>query len=318
MGDVLHAGNAVKGTFNAIMLGASILKFIIDTTMKPVNDDRIRCLKFASSYIKYAVSSIKRHQEQSSSFKGDDLKDALVLVRGSFTYAAKLLHLVLSSSPEESSPPEEAFFLANDLLDLVLYVESFAGSRFALSIVSALKQWLPVLILGLVCRWLIGPHNEMAPNVFHFVDSVLPLWVTAVAKNELGSKEAGQDEQSNLATEGEDSPLSRKLAEMMVILLKKGSPRILDCVSGVLLSTFQLTLQRSEYDIVLGMTRFVCDKLLGNNSLALEKLQLTRDSLRENFLEIDRYVRDELVDDDDSRQQLETAKVLIRSVLTDV
>jgi condensin-2 complex subunit G2 len=50
----------------------------------------------------------------------------------------------------------------------------------------------------------------------------------------------------------------------------------------------------------------------------LEKLQLARDFLRENFLEIDRYVRDELVDDDDSRQQLEKAKALIRSVLTDV
>jgi condensin-2 complex subunit G2 len=320
VGGVLIA-NAVKGTFNVIMLGASILKFIVDTTMKPVNDDKIRCLKFASSYIKYAVSSIKKHQEQSSSFKGDDLKDALLLVRSSFTYAAKLLHLVLSSSPEESSPPEEAFFLANDLLDLVPVVESFAGSRFALSIVSVLKQWLPVLLLGLVCQWLIGlgPHNEMAPNVFHFADSVLPLWVTAVAKNELlDSKEPGQDEQSNLAAEGEDSPLCRKLAEMMTILLKKGSPRILDCVSGVLLSTFQLMLQRSEYDIVLGITRFVCDKLLGNNSLALEKLQLAPDFLRENFLEIDRYVRDELVDDDDSRQQLEKAKALIRSVLTDV
>ena len=113
----------------------------------------------------------------------------------------------------------------------------------------------------------------MAPNVFHFADSVLPLWVTTVAKNELvDSKEPGQDEQSNLTAEGEDSLLSRKLAEMMAILLKKGSPRILDCASGVLLSTFQLTLRRSDYDIVLGMTRFICDKLLGNNSLALEKL----------------------------------------------
>ena len=83
----------------------------------------------------------------------------------------------------------------------------------------------------------------MAPNVFHFADSVLPLWVTTVAKNELvDSKEPGQDEQSNLTAEGEDSLLSRKLAEMMAILLKKGSPRILDCASGVLLSTFQLTL----------------------------------------------------------------------------
>ncbi|RCV41855.1 hypothetical protein SETIT_9G168200v2, partial [Setaria italica] len=316
-------GNTVKGTVNAIMLGTSILKFIIDTTtIKLVDDDKIRCLKFASSYTKYAISSIKKHQEQGSSFKGDDLKDALVLIRSSFTYAAKIIHLVLSSSTEESSPPEEVFFLANDLLDLVPSVESLAGSRFALSIVSALKQWLPVLILGLVCRWIMGPQNEMAANSCHFGDSCLPLWVTAVAKNELlDGKEPVQDEQSDQAAEGEDSPSSRKLAEMMVILLKKGSPRILDCVGRVLLSTLQLMLQRSEYDIVLGITRFVCARLLGNNTSALEKLQLTHDSLRENFLEIDRCVREDLVDDDgsnDTRQLLESTKALIRSVLPEV
>jgi len=41
------------------MLGTSILKFIVDTTIKLVDDDKTRCLKFASSYTKYAVSSIK-------------------------------------------------------------------------------------------------------------------------------------------------------------------------------------------------------------------------------------------------------------------
>jgi len=319
VGDVLYAGNTVKGTVNAIMLGTSILKFIIDTAIiKLVNDDKIRCLKFASSYTKYAVSAIKNNQDQSSSFKGDDLKDALVLVRSSFTYAAKIIHLVLSSSTESSIPPEEAFFLANDLLDLVPSVESFVGSRFALSIVPALKQWLPVLILGLVCRWLIGPQNEMTANICLFDDSCLPLWVTAVAKNELDAKEPGQDEQSEHVAEREDSPSSRKLAEMMVILLKKGSPRILDCLGGVLLSTLKLMLQRSEYDIVLGITRFVCARLLGNKTSALEKLQLTHDSLRDNFFEIDRYVREEFVDDDDSRQLLESTKELIRSVLPEI
>uniref|UniRef100_A0A0A9EDE8 RNA polymerase II assembly factor Rtp1 C-terminal domain-containing protein n=1 Tax=Arundo donax TaxID=35708 RepID=A0A0A9EDE8_ARUDO len=159
----------------------------------------------------------------------------------------------------------------------------------------------------------------MATNVCQFSDSGLPLWVSAVAKNELlDAAEPGQEEQSKQAGEPEDLPSPRKLAEMMVILLKKGSPRILDSVGAVLLSTIQLALQRSEYGVVLGMTRFVCARLLGNDSLALEKLQLTRDSLRENFFEIDRYVRDEVADEDDLRQQLESAKSLIRSVLTDV
>ncbi|KAL6637276.1 hypothetical protein ACP70R_024848 [Stipagrostis hirtigluma subsp. patula] len=313
-------GNSVEGTVNVIMLGTSILKFLVDTTtIKLVNGDKVRCLKFASSYTKYVLSSIKEHQEQSSSFKGDDVKDIPMLIRSSFTYAAKLLHLVLASSTESSSPPEEAFFLANNLLDLMPSIESFAGSRYALSLVSALKQWLPVLILGLVCRWLIGPQNEVATNGCHFDDSSLPLWVTAVANNELlDAEEPGEDEQNEQAGDREDLPSSRKLAEMMVILLKKGSPRILDSVGVVILSMLQLALQRSAYGIILGIVRFVCVRLLGNNSSALEKLQLTRDSLRDNFFEIDRYVRDELVNDDDAKRQLESAKELIRSVLTDV
>ena len=98
-----NEGNTVKGTVNAIMLGTSILKFIVDTTIKLVDDDKIRCLKFASSYTKYAVSSIKNNQDQSSSFKGDDMKDALVLIPSSFTYAAKIIYLVLSSSTESIS-----------------------------------------------------------------------------------------------------------------------------------------------------------------------------------------------------------------------
>lgn len=315
----VHEGNAVKGTINVIMLGTSILKFIVDTTtIKLVNDSKVRCVKFASSYTKYAVSAMERHHE-SSSFMGDDLKDILILIRSSFSYAAKLLHLVLANSTESSSPPEEAFLLANNLLDLVPSVESFAGSRFSLTLVSVVKQWLPVLILGLGCCCLIGPQNEMTNNLCSLRDLDLPLWVAALAKNELlDAEEARQDDQSEQGSEHEDSQSTRKLAEMMVILLKKGSSRILDSVGGILLSILQLALQRAEYGMVFGLTRFVCTRLLGSNSLASEKLPLTRGSLRENFYDIDRHSRDDLADDEGSRQQLESAKELIRSVISDL
>ncbi|KAK1645822.1 hypothetical protein QYE76_063627 [Lolium multiflorum] len=311
--------NSVKGTINVIMLGTSILKFIVDTTtIKLVHDSKVRCVRFASSYTKYAVSAMKGHHE-SSSFNGDDLKDILILTRSSFTYAAKLLHLVLAGSTESSSPSplEEAFLLANNLLDLIPAVESFAGPRFAAPLVSVVKQWLPVLILGLGCRWLIGAENEMA-NMWNLGDSDLPLWVVALAKSELlDAEEAREDGQSEQGSEHEDSPSSRKLAEIMVILLKKGSPRILDSVGGILVSAIQLGLQRAQHGVVLGLTRFICARLLGSNSSASEKLQLTCDSLRENFFEIDRHCRDNLVDDG-PRQQLESAKVLIQSVLSDL
>uniref|UniRef100_A0A0D9VWE3 Condensin complex subunit 1 C-terminal domain-containing protein n=1 Tax=Leersia perrieri TaxID=77586 RepID=A0A0D9VWE3_9ORYZ len=238
-------GNAVKGTVNLCMLGTSILKFIVDTTtMNLINDNKVGCLNFALSFTKYASSTVKLHQEQSLSFKGNDLKDIFMLTRSSFTYAAKLLHLVLSNSTE--TPPEEAFFLANNLLDLVPSVESASGSKYALSLISIVKQWLPVLILGLGCRWLIGPQAE-ANNMHALVESDLPLWVAALAKNELlvaeAPREDGQSEQGS-----EDSKSSRKLAEMT----------------------------------------------------------------------IDKHVRDDLVDSEESKQQLESAKALIRSILSDV
>ena len=85
--DASCAENSVKGKLNVIMLGTSILKFIVDTTsMKLVNDSKVRCVKFASAYTKYAVSAMKGHHE-SSSFDGDDLKEILILTRSSFTYA---------------------------------------------------------------------------------------------------------------------------------------------------------------------------------------------------------------------------------------
>ena len=321
MTDASCAENSVKGTINVIMLGTSILKFILDTaTIKLVTDSKVRCVKFASAYTKYAVSAMKGHHE-SSSFDGDDLKDILILTRSSFTYAAKLLHLVMyqASSTENSSSLVEAFLLANNLLDLAPAVESFAGSRFALTLVSSVKEWIPVLILGLGCRWLIGTENEMADNTWNLGDSELPIWVVTLAKNELlDAEEAREDDQSEQGSGHEDSPSSRKLAEMMVSLLKKGSPRILDSVGGILLSAVQLALQKGEHSIVLGLTRFICARLLGSNSSASEKLQITLDSLRENFFEIDRHCRDNLVVDEGPRQQLESAKVLIQSVLSDL
>ncbi|VAH13595.1 hypothetical protein VPH35_006674 [Triticum aestivum] len=318
---VTPEGSPAEGTINVIVLGTSILKFIVDTTtIKLVNESKVRCVGFASSYTKYAASAMKRHSE-GSSFNGDDLKDILILTRSSFTYAAKLLHLVLASSTESSSPSEETFLLANNLLDLVPAAESFAGPRFALTLVSAVKQWLPVLILGLGCRWLIGPESEMANKTCNLGDSDLPLWVAALAKNELfEAEEPREDDQSEQGNEHEESPSSRKLAEMMVTLLRKGSPKILDPVGGILLSNLQLALQRAEHGIVLGLARFVCDKLLGSSSSssssASKNLQLTHDSLRESFFEIDRHCKEDgRVDDEGSRQQLESAKVLISSVL---
>ena len=57
--------------------------------------------------------------------------------------------LVLTSSSEPSAPPREVFYLANDLLDLIVSIESSLGSRYASHVLSVAKPRLPVLVLGL-------------------------------------------------------------------------------------------------------------------------------------------------------------------------
>ncbi|KAG1347919.1 Condensin-2 complex subunit G2 [Cocos nucifera] len=302
---------------NMMKLVTSILQFIVDAaTMSLVNQNQGRWVMFASSYARYVVSAIGRHRQQNAPLKEDDLKEMLTYLKSSFTYATKLLHLVLRNSSETSAPPPEAFYLANDLLDLVTSIESYLGLRYAFHVVSVAKPWLPVLILGLGCNQLIKVTEKGGTsNLGDIIGLNFPVWLSVLGKTELYAvNEISQDVEGNHPPALELS-VFRKLIEMLVILLKKGSPKILDAVGCVFLAGLEVGLDKADFDLVLGLVHFTCVKLLDKENACLEELQLMSSSLHEIHLKIERNLQGHH-SIDDGKHQLESARTLIRSVLT--
>lgn len=299
---------------NLFRLATTILKFIVDAaTMKLINHDLLRCLKFASTYARHVVSAIERHK---ASFVGEGSKEMLTFLKSSFTYAAKLLHLVLTRSSESSAPPPgEAFYLSNDLLDVISSVESYLGSKFAVNIISVAKEWLPILVLGLGCNQLIKPNqkggNAKLPD---FMGVNFPVWLSVLSETELLEFNGlNQDDQENQNKEAKSS-VFKKLAEMIVVLLKKGSPKILDAVGGVFMAGLDVGLERTDSGLVLGLAHFLCVKLLDKDFVTRGELDTIYSFLQDFYLRVERRLRDHHISESSS-QQLESANALIRSVL---
>ncbi|XP_078178068.1 ARM repeat superfamily protein isoform X2 [Carex rostrata] len=288
-------GSKVRGTQNIVKISAAILKFVLDATstdlIKP--DQLLRCLKFASTYTKYINLAIESADQVNSSFDIETSKEALLLLRSTYTYMAKLLHLVITTSDDLS---EEVFCITNSLLDLVPCVEMHLGARHASLIVPVAKQWLPVFILGLGSKKLIVSANETSPKL---VD--IPLWLLTLSK-------------LTLERENEEEILYfEKLVEKLVILLKKGSPKILDAVGSVLLVAMKVGLEKGHYGLVEGLTSFVCLKLLGSEYGAFDNLELLRGFIQELLISIECCLGDG--ESGEGREHLENAMGLIRAAL---
>lgn len=290
-----HAGSEVRGTQNIVKISAAILKFVLDAAsinlIKP--DKLLRSLKFSSTYTKYINLAIKSTNQVNSSFDIEASKETLLLLRSSYTYMSKLLHLVITTSDDSS---EEVFCITNNLLDLIPCVETHLGARHASLLAPVAKQWLPVFILGLGRKKLIVPVNETSPK---FVD--IPLWLLTLSKFCI--------ERENK----EEILYLEKLVEHLVILLKKGSPKILDAFGSVLLSGGKTGLEKGHFGLVEGITSFVCLKLLGSGYCALDNLELLRRYMQELLTGIENCLGDG--ECEEGREHLENAMGLIRSAL---
>jgi condensin-2 complex subunit G2 len=294
--DYFHAGSKVKGAQNIVKLSTAILKFVVlDITsanlVKP--DKLLRCLNFASTYTKYINLAIKSARQENSSFDIETPKETLLLLKSSYTYMSKLLHLVITTSGNSS---EEVFCITNGLLDLIPCVETHLGARHASFLVPVAKQWLPVFILGLGSKKLIVPVNETNPKL-----ADIPLWLSALSKVCL--------EREN----EEEITYLEKMVENLVSLLKKGSFKILDAVGSVLLAGIETGLEKGHYELVEGLTSFVCLKLLGSGNDALDDLEMLRASMQELLIDIENCLGDG--ECEDGREHLENAMGLIRSAL---
>lgn len=303
----------VKRVQTLVKLYTAVMKFVVDAvTIRLANQTLQRCLKFASDHIHHIVSALRSHKYQKPSNKEEVtmnnqevLKDISIHLKSSLSYAAKLLHEFLKNSSDGSTASPEAFYLSNDLLDLIASTESSLGSRHASNIVSVAKPWLPTIILGLGCNHLMMPDKECTMNLDDLLGAKFPIWLS-----DLGNTEFYRESQ----TPKSESSEFESLIEMLLVLLKKGSHRILDAICGVMLGAAGAVLKNANFSLVLGLIRFVCFKMLANKSVPSERLQITNNYFRKVYQLIGKELG-EHQEGEDERHHLVSALKLIESVL---
>ncbi|KAK8942389.1 hypothetical protein KSP39_PZI009237 [Platanthera zijinensis] len=300
---------------NVMKMCSSILKFCADTTtMKLVDRNDISYLRFSSAYTRHVLSSMRGYRHEVSSFKEEDLKEVFYYLKSSFTYSAKLLHLVLQQSNELSTVPVEAFYLSNDLIDLITAVEPYFGIKYASQMLSIVKPWLPVLILGVGCNQLIKPRQqECESNISRPCRHHFPTWLAVLSKTELHEISRAGEEENDGSVSAEEASVFTKFILMVVVMLKKGSLRIMDAIGCVLLVGLDVGLETRDFGLVLGLVHFICVKLLGKEFTSWKELEQMTSYLQEIYPRIESEITNPSLSEDE-RGKLETAKTLLTSL----
>ncbi|XP_010247662.1 PREDICTED: uncharacterized protein LOC104590641 [Nelumbo nucifera] len=135
---------------NMLKMVTTVLKSIVDAMAIHVGShNQERCLWFTSVFVQHVISTLRKHSHDKLQFKEDELKEVFSCLRSSFTYAIKLLNIVLTNCNDSSPPPLEVSGLANNMLDLIASTESYVGLGHATRLVSTVKPWIPDIILAL-------------------------------------------------------------------------------------------------------------------------------------------------------------------------
>lgn len=150
--------------------------------------------------------------------KEDYLKVSILSLKSSFSYAAKLLNLILQDTTEASPPPPEAFELANDMLDLITAIEIYLGSSFAAQLTAVAKSWLPDLILALGSGTILKqtPIESTYMRALSQVKLHCPSWPSILAKTELFEiSKVNPDEDDHKISEPEEFPVFKKFIDKL-------------------------------------------------------------------------------------------------------
>lgn len=307
--DAASAFSKQKRIANMVKMLTAILKFIVDSiTMDLVSQYQERCLIFAQNYVEFVISNLREHSRNQLQFRQEDLKEIFLCLKSSFTYAAKLLNLILTNSLEISSPSAEAYKLSNKLLDLIISIEGTLGSGYGDRILSAAKPWLPDLIIALGSVQM----QKESQGAFNHDTSSFPSWPSILAKLELiDLSEADSDEEGDRGSNSLSYSAFKKLAEMMTQLLR-ANRSILDAVGALLLTGSLVGLEREDFELLLGLLHFVCAKLVHENQ-EWEDLNLMLESIREIYPQIER-LSEELTNSDGKHNLLERARALLEPV----
>ncbi|KAH7566693.1 hypothetical protein JRO89_XS08G0217300 [Xanthoceras sorbifolium] len=304
-----------KITLNKMKMLTAVLKFIVDSTaMGFFSDFRGRCLKFTLVYIQYIISALGKQYSDKLQIKDEDLKEIFVCLKSSFSYAAKLLNLVLRDSSKSSPPPTEASDLANDLLDLIVSIELYMSPGYAARFIVAAKPWLSDLILALGSACIFnecrteGTYVTTSDRIkLHF-----PSWLLILAKTELNEiSNVHSQEDRNGVSEPEQYPEFKKLMGMIVSLLK-GNRSVLDAVGVIFLSSSMVGLERKDFGLVLGLLHFVCVKLVGVDDREWTGLDMMLVSLPDIYPQIEKETEEQ--SQEDERMALDGVRVLLEPV----
>ncbi|KAJ1414543.1 Condensin-2 complex subunit G2 [Sesbania bispinosa] len=186
--------------------------------------------------------------------------------------------------------PAEAFALANNLLDLIVSIESCMGPGYASRLAAAAKPWLPDVILALGSASILQQtdngrdHSTASEQMkLHF-----PKWPLIVAKIELSVvNEAEEDDE---CSQSENFSAFNKLLAMLIVLLKK-NPSIMDAVGVIFLDASLVGLEQKDLGLALGLLQFVCFKLFKQDDKEWGDMMLS--SLQEVYHKIEREIAEE-------------------------
>ncbi|XP_031385888.1 uncharacterized protein LOC116199603 isoform X2 [Punica granatum] len=246
-----------------VMMLTTILKFIVDTFTLGVGCcDSKRCLDFTAAFIQHILafgqkfSVISRLEENA-------LKETILCLKSTFTFALKLLNLVLKDPNETLKPLLEVFNLANCLLNLITYIELQFGSGYASSLLTALKPWLPDLIVALGSGYLLRETQQDASvSLFEHIKLKFPSWFSVLAEIVLEEIRETSSEAEEVGTsESEKHSVLQKFISMAVKMVAENRS-LTDAIGAVLLDGSAIGLERNDCGLVLGLIRFVCVKLV--------------------------------------------------------
>ncbi|PWA69849.1 ARM repeat superfamily protein [Artemisia annua] len=322
----IHAGNKhiepyqeQKRISNMVKLSTSILKFIIDSSsVDRIRDDQERCLSFTRQYVEFVIVSLRQHSHGLLEFKEEDLKDTFLCLKSSFTYAAKLLNLVLTSSSESTPPSIEAHNLANDLFDLIISVEEHLGPRYGSLVLSAAKLWLPDLILALGSLKIHKSSSTTASSSSSaFAETTLgfPSWLLILAKIEIFDQQDSDVDDNNDEKVVLPSKYStfRKVVEVMTKLLRVGANQsLLDAVGVFLLDGSMAGLNKKNFEMISGVLHFVCTKLVKHENVEWEDRKLMLESIRQMYPQMERTAEE--LRNGHEKELLERARMLVEPV----
>ncbi|XP_047333692.1 uncharacterized protein LOC124937468 [Impatiens glandulifera] len=294
--DVGGPVNKQQRIVNTVKILTAVLKFIVDATaLNLISNNSERCLTFTIQYLEFIISNLSKHSSELLLSNEEDQKESVLCLKSSCTYAAKFLNL-LAKSAKPSLPSTTINTLANHIFDLILTVELSLGSKNTTHILTAIKPWLPDMTLGL------GSTSSDSNSG----NSQIPSWVSFITKIELS--ELSEEE---ISSGWEKVPVFKKLIELAMKLLK-GQMDIVDLVGMSLLKYVGIGLERKEFEFVLGLVRFICLKLVGNDEKLWkdDDLKLMPSYLMYIYKEIKREALDPS-NDDDSRGLLQSAVELL-------